>query len=65
MPIMASTQRAEREEGRTEGGRGPCRRSEKDIWKEKETSRASCIHYGGLTAMAVRVADTRGTRGPR
>lgn len=30
--------------------------------KEKETSRASCIHYGGLTAIAVRVADTRGTR---
>lgn len=34
----------------------------KYIRKEKETSRASCIHYGGLTAIAVRVADTRGTR---
>lgn len=39
--------------------------AKKNMWKGKETSRASCIHYGGLTAMAVRVADTRGTRGPR
>lgn len=31
-------------------------------WKEKKTSRASCIHYGALTATKVRVADTRGTR---
>lgn len=34
-------------------------------WKKKEekrTRRASCIHYGALTATKVRVADTRGTR---
>lgn len=54
------------EHAKGEGQRGgPRRRSEKDMRKEKETSRASCIHYGGLTAMAMRVADTRGTRGPR
>lgn len=55
VPIMASTQRARK--------RGACGRSEKkNMRKEKETSRASCIHYGGLTAIAVRVADTRRTR---
>lgn len=31
--------------------------------KERETSCASCIYYGGLTATAVRVADTRGACG--
>ena len=30
--------------------------------EEKRTRRASCIHYGALTATKVRVADTRGTR---
>lgn len=30
--------------------------------EEKKTRRASCIHYGALTATKVRVADTRGTR---
>lgn len=59
--IMASTQRTgekerererggENERGRAARGKG---RSEKDTRKEKETSCASCIHYGGLTAMAV------------
>lgn len=56
--------RTRKRQGR--GGKGPCR-SEKKIYirKEKETSGASCIYYGGLTTIAVRVADTRGTRGPR
>jgi len=37
--------------------------AKKNMRKEKETSHASCIHYGGLTATAVRVADTRGAHG--
>lgn len=56
---MANTQRTEERE-RREARVGA---KKKYIRKEKETSGASCIYYGGLTAIAVRVADTR--RNPR